>query len=149
MRWLFSILFCLTLNWNHMLFLYDNQNRCLFMARCWPLGHGTYFTLKLPWTFSFWSKPVRWMFFPPASAVEGMESVSSVCVSVWVSVNTLTAEPFDIWSQNLMEALTLIISWMSYKVKVKGQGHQVEKRESRSFRWFWFCKISLPWQRTS
>ena len=21
-----------------------------------PLGHGTYFTLKLPWTFSFWSE---------------------------------------------------------------------------------------------
>ncbi len=58
------------------------------------------------------------------SAVEDMESVPSVCVPV----NALTAEPFGIQFQNLVEALILIISWMSSKAKVKGQGHQVAKR---------------------
>ncbi len=55
--------------------------------------------------------------FPPASAVEGMESVPSVCLSV----SALTAETFDIQTRNLVEALTLIISQMSLKVKVIGQ----------------------------
>ncbi len=57
------------------------------------------------------------------SAVEDMESVPSVCVPV----NALTAEPFGIQSKNLVEALTLIISWMSTKVKVIGQSRQVIK----------------------
>ncbi len=51
-----------------------------------------------------------------------------------VSVSTLTAEPFDIQTQYLVEALTLIISRMSSKVKVKGQGRQVEKRDFQSLR---------------
>ncbi len=54
--------------------------------------------------------------FPPVSVVEGMESVPSVCVSVYA----LMAEPFDIRFQNMVEALTLI-SWMSSKVNVIGQ----------------------------
>ena len=56
----------------------------------------------------------RWYFrtkrsFPSASAVEGMESVPSVCVclSVCLSVSALTAEPFDVEAQNLVEALTM------------------------------------------
>ncbi len=61
--------------------------------------------------------------FPPASAVEGIKSVPSVCVcvSVCLSVSALTAEPFDIQTRNLVEALTLQISRMSLKVKVIGQ----------------------------
>ncbi len=63
-------------------------------------------------------------FFPPASAVEGIKSVPSVCpcvrVSVCLSFSALTAEPFDIQTQNLVEALTLN-SRMSSKVKVIGQ----------------------------
>ena len=59
--------------------------------------------------------------FPPASAVEGIKSVPSVCVCVCVSVSALMAEPFDIQNQNLVEALTLIIFRMSLKVKVIGQ----------------------------
>ncbi len=61
-----------------------------------------------------------WIFlFSPASAVEGMELVPSVCVCV--SVNALMGELLDVRTQNLVEALTLIISRMSLKVKVVGQ----------------------------
>ncbi len=45
----------------------------------------------------------------------------SVCVCVCQLVSALTAEPFDIQTRNLVEALTLIISRMSSKVKVIGQ----------------------------
>ncbi len=48
---------------------------------------------------------------------------------VCLSVAALTAEPFDVKTHNLVDALTLIISRMSLKVKVKGQGHQVKKRD--------------------
>ena len=44
-----------------------------------------------------------------------------VCVSVCLSVSALTAEPFDVRSRNLVQGLTLIISWMSSMVKVIGQ----------------------------
>ncbi len=54
-----------------------------------------------------------------------------MCVCLYVSA--LTAEPFDVETQNLVEALTLIMSRMSLKVKAKGQGHQIEKRDFRSF----------------
>ncbi len=48
--------------------------------------------------------------FHPVSAIEGMESALSVCVSA----SALTDEIFDIQTQNLVEALTLIISRMRY-----------------------------------
>ncbi len=38
------------------------------------------------------------VFFPPALAVEGMESVPSVCVCL--SVSALTAERFEVRTQN-------------------------------------------------
>ena len=41
-----------------------------------------------------------------------------MCVCVCLFVSALTADPFDLWSQNLVHGLTLIISWMSSKVKV-------------------------------
>ena len=81
---------------------------------------------------------MQFYFIPSRVAVEGIKSVPSVCVCV--SVNALTAEPFDIQTRNLVEALTLIISRMSSKVKVKGQGRQVEKRDFRSFRWVNFTE---------
>ncbi len=43
----------------------------------------------------------------------------SLCVCLFVS--TLTAEPFDKWSQNLVQGLTLIISQRSLLVRVTGQ----------------------------
>ena len=59
------------------------------------------------------------------SAVEGIKSVPSVCVcvcpSVCLSVSALLAEPFDIRTLNWVQEMTLIISWMSSKVKVMGQ----------------------------
>ncbi len=71
-------------------------------------------------------------FFPHVSVVEGMESVPSVCVSVYA----LMAEPFDIRFQNMVEALTLI-SWMSSKVNVIGQ-------RSRSPGWkTWLSKFQM------
>ncbi len=60
-------------------------------------------------------------FSPPASAVEVIKTVPSVCVCVCLSVSALTAEPCVVWSQNLAQGLTLIISWMSSKMKVIGQ----------------------------
>ncbi len=59
--------------------------------------------------------------FPPASAVEGIKSVPCVCVCVCSSVSALPAEPLKIRTQNLVEGLTLTISWISSKVKVIGQ----------------------------
>ncbi len=47
------------------------------------------------------------LFFPPASAVEGIKSVPSVCLSVRLSVcpsvSALTPEPFHVRTQNLAE----------------------------------------------
>ena len=75
---------------------------------------------------------------PPASAVEIIEMEPfvcvcvCVCVCVWVGVclfvSALTAEPFDIWSRDLVQGLTLIISRTSLLVKVIGQGHEVKKK---------------------
>ena len=51
-------------------------------------------------------------FLPPASAVEVIETEPFVCVCVCecvcvcLFVSALTAEPFDIWSQNLVQGLT-------------------------------------------
>ncbi len=44
-----------------------------------------------------------------------------VCASVCLSVSALMAESFVVWSRNLVERLTLMISWTSLMVKVKGQ----------------------------
>ncbi len=64
----------------------------------------------------------------PVLAVEVIKTVLSicVCVSVFLIVSTLTAEPFEVCSLNLVPGLTLMISWTSSKFKVKGQGHQVK-----------------------
>ncbi len=46
-----------------------NEEKCqwpnvLYLTRLSPsLGHGTYFTRKLPWTFSFWSERSQNEFF--------------------------------------------------------------------------------------
>ncbi len=42
-------------------------------------------------------------------------------MSVYLSVSALPAEPFDVWSPNLVQKLTLIISWTSLMVQVIGQ----------------------------
>ena len=44
-----------------------------------------------------------------------------MCLCVCLFVGTLTAEPFDISSQNLVYGLTLMISRTSLMVKVIGQ----------------------------
>ena len=66
---------------------------------------------------------------PPASAVEVIETVPSVCLCV----NTLRAEALDIWSGNLVQGLTLMISRTRLMVKVKGQGHKVKKGDVNNF----------------
>ena len=60
-------------------------------------------------------------FLPPASAVEVIETEPSVCVSVCPCVNTLTAEPIDVRSQNLVHGLTLMTSRTGSMFKVIGQ----------------------------
>ena len=60
-------------------------------------------------TETTWDVLKAYAFFPPASAVEGIKSVRSVCLCVCVCVcplvNALTAEPFDVGSQNLVWGL--------------------------------------------
>ncbi len=58
--------------------------------------------------------------FPSLVSGRGYK-ISPVCLCVCLLVSALTAEPFDIRTQNLVEALTLIISRMSFEVKVIGQ----------------------------
>ncbi len=114
-----------------------------------PIGKSPF--SQAPWITYWVPHSIAWLykFFPPASAVKSVESVLSVCVCV--SVSALTAEPFDIQTRNLVEALTLIISRKSLKVKVIGQ-------RSRSPCWkTWFLKFqmdelhwaSLSWHLTS
>ncbi len=52
-----------------------------------------------------------------------------MCLCVGQCVNTLTAEPIDLPSQNLVQGLTLMKSRPSLLVKVVGErsSHQVEK----------------------
>ena len=70
-----------------------------------------------------------------------------LCVCVCPSVSALTAEPFDIWSQNLVQALTVMISWMSLMAKVKGQGHRVKNLISMIF---WYERTDTkPWLMAS
>ncbi len=57
-----------------------------------------------------------------------------LCVCLLLSAPP--AEPFDIRTQNLVERLRLTTSRTSSKVKVIGQGHQVEMR-------FFFIKLPL------
>ncbi len=69
------------------------------------------------------------VFLPPASAVEVIETEPFVCLSVCMClfVSALTAEPFDTWSRNLVEGLTLIIS-----DEFAGQGHRSKVKVTRS-----------------
>ncbi len=80
-----------------------------------------------------WSSDDPWTrSFPPASAVEGIKSVPSVCPSVCLLVSALLAEPLDIVTRNSVWMLTSTISRISSKVKVIGQ-------RSRSQYWkIWF-----------
>ncbi len=63
-------------------------------------------------------------FFPPASAVEGIRLVPSVCpcihVSVCLSVSALTAEPFEL--------RTLDIAFGNISDEFEGQGHRSKVR---------------------
>ncbi len=72
---------------------------------------------------------------PPASVVEVIGTVPSVCVcvSVSLSVSALTAEPFEVWSRYLVQGLTMMTSWTSSMVKVLGQSHQVKKMSFPGF----------------
>ncbi len=63
------------------------------------------------------------VFLPPASAVKVMFSVPSV----HLSVNTLTAEPFDIRTGNLVEGFIWKVSRTSLILKVIGQRSPSQK----------------------
>ncbi len=65
----------------------------------------------------------RSMFFP--SCVSGRVYIIG---PVRASVSALSIEPFDVQTQNLVQGLTLTISWTGWKVKVIGQ-------RSRSLGW--------------
>ncbi len=88
----------------------------------------------LVWMFyNFRIKP---QFLLPVSVVEVIELVLCVSLSVCLScqlVSTLMAKPFEVWTPNLVQALTLRISRPSLIVKVKGQGHHIKKRDFWQF----------------
>ncbi len=75
--------------------------------------------------------------FPPASAVEGIKSVPSVRLCVCLSFSSLTPEPFDVRTQNLVEGLTLTISQMSSMVKVIGQRSRSPGQKT------WFLELQI------
>ncbi len=91
----------------------SKRNLPLILTRMWEIQKFRFIDKSNDKPFQFSIN----QFFPPALAVEGMESVPSVCVSV----SALTAERFEVRTQNLVDACTLIISRMSLKVKVIGQ----------------------------
>ena len=94
-----------------------------------------YLTLSEKWFIESpdgFSLNLDFKFFPPASSVEGIKSVPSVCLPVCVYLCTLLAEPFEIRAQNVVDGLTLTISQLRSKLKVIGQS-------SRSLAWkTWF-----------
>ena len=77
--------------------------------------------------------PLGEQFLPPASALltrsEVIESVPCVCLSVCPLVSALTAKRIDIRTWKLVEGLALMTSRTSLMAKVKGQGHQIKKRD--------------------
>ena len=75
-------------------------------------------------------------FLPPVSVAEVIETEPFVCVCgcVCLFVSTLTAELFDIWSRNLVQRLTLIISRTSLLVKVIGQRSRSRGKKNDIFR---------------
>ncbi len=54
-------------------------------------------------------------------------------------VTSLLAEAVDLGLRNLVWRMTLITSWPSLKIKVKGQGRHVEKHYFRTFEWCDLC----------
>ncbi len=75
-----------------------------------------------------------------------------VCVCVHQLVSTLTAEPFDLRTQNSVEGLTLTKSRISSKVKVTGQSRHFLKYDFRMFLWYDLCRLDRAfwlWHKTS
>ena len=69
-----------------------------------------------------------------------------VCVSVCSWANAHTAESFNLSSQNLVQQLTLTISWTSLRVKFIGQRSRSPGKKNK----FWCCsdlgaRISWIW----
>ena len=90
---------------------------------------------------------VPWAQTPGWCTMQAFQS-GCVCVSVRPCVNTLTAEAFDIWLQNLVQGLTMNISWTSSLVKVKGQCHQVKNMISMFFLvWVSKHKTLMSWRQ--
>ncbi len=59
--------------------------------------------------------------------------IGPVCLCVCLLVSALTTGPFKLRTLNLAGTLPLIVSRMSSKVKVKGQGRYFERRDFRMF----------------
>ncbi len=79
------------------------------------------------------------IYFPPASAVEGIKSVRSVCLCVCPLFSAITGEPFNVRTWNSAGGMTLMTARMSVKVKVIGQ-------RSRSARWkTWVFDFLMVW----
>ncbi len=65
--------------------------------------------------------------------------IGAVCVSVCVSVRTLTTEPFDLWPWFLVWELTLTLARLGLYVKVVGQrSRSLGKISSRSSLALWW-----------
>ena len=66
--------------------------------------------------------------FTPRVSVRGYRN-GPVRVCVCLSVSTLTAEPFDVWSRYLVQGLILMTSWPGLMVKVIGQRSRSQGQE--------------------
>ncbi len=80
--------------------------------------------------------PKRLILFPPASAVEGIKSVPSLCVCVCVC--QCVCERFHgwtVWHTDLKFGGGIDLDNISDEFECQGHRLKVEKRDFRSFRW--------------
>ena len=82
--------------------MYEVYGYTVTAEKSWGVKTGSNSGLNSAWA--------QCEFLPPASAVEVIESEPSVCVSVCLSVNTLTAKPFDLWPWFWVWKLTLTLA---------------------------------------
>ncbi len=111
------------------------------------LSHGMYITDPNPLFRGIAFTGASWLF---TSRISGLGYKNCpvhlcVCLSACLFVIVLMAELFDIWSQNLVQGLTLMISWTSLMVKAMGQRSR-SPGQKRHFQGFliWVNRYQTP-----
>ncbi len=98
-----------------------------------------------------WGKNAR-LFFPPASAVEGIKSVPCVCVCVCLSVSW-RSHGRTVWCTDAK--FSVMVDLDNVSDEFEGQGHRskfkvatLKKRYFQTFLWCYVCRSSLSWHLT-